>query len=84
MSGKISHTKSICAQIWAKATSTNTPTVINGVNRKFLFFFDVTLFRFMTNAGFSLGDNTTFGILYSLILLWIFQGIGIVSDIFME
>jgi hypothetical protein len=39
---------------------------------------------FMINQGFSLGDNMIFGIIYVLVLLWIFQGIGIVSDLFMD
>ena len=35
-------------------------------------------------SGVSLVNNGLLGVIYILILLWIFMGVGIVSDIFME
>lgn len=38
----------------------------------------------MLPAGVSLSDNYTLSVIYLLVLLYIFHGIGIISDIFME
>jgi len=39
---------------------------------------------FMTTSGFSLIDNKVLCVIYFLILMYLFSGIGAISDIFME
>lgn len=39
---------------------------------------------FMISSGFSLIDNKVLCVIYFLILMYLFSGIGAISDIFME
>jgi len=90
MSGKAMNSYNLNVSTWNKGISTNIQVlhlevclVVLIATRKLPPYLTIN-YSFITNPGFALGDNTAFGIVYIMILLWIFMGIGIVSDMFME